>query len=138
MLSYANPPSALASCLTQRHESGIEPLLPLSEKCYCQAAKSIYCIYNRWKDRKKRGNYQGRERVSPSGHLDLQGQLAPSGVLDDVLPSGQQPNSPLSQDERSSAVGAVVLASVEPGGDTEGLIIIHEASGPSKFKPAYC
>lgn len=62
------------------------------------------------------------------GRADLQGQLAPSGVLDGVLPSGQQPNSVLSQDDLSSAVGTVVLANVGPGGDTQGHIIIHEAS----------
>lgn len=61
------------------------------------------------------------------GHFDLQGQLAPSGVLDGVLPSGQQPNSVLSQDDLSS-VGTVVLAIVGPAGNTQGLIIIHEAS----------
>lgn len=60
--------------------------------------------------------------------VDLQGQLAPSGVLDGVLPSGQQPNSVLSQDDLSSAVGTVVLAIVGPGGDTQGHITIHEAS----------
>lgn len=49
-------------------------------------------------------------------------------MLDGVLPSGQQPNSVLSQDDLSSAVGTVVLATVGPGGDTQGLIIIHEAS----------
>lgn len=50
------------------------------------------------------------------GCLDLQGQLAPSGVLDGVFPSGQQPYSELSHDDRSSAVGTVVLATVGPGG----------------------
>lgn len=58
--------------------------------------------------------------------LDLQGQLAPSGVLDGVLPSGQQPNSVLSQDDLSSSVGKVVLAIVGPEGDTQRLIIVHE------------
>lgn len=60
--------------------------------------------------------------------FDLQGQLAPSGVLAGVLPSGQQPNGMLSQEDLSSAVGTVVLATVGPAGDTQGLIIIHEAS----------
>ena len=50
--------------------------------------------------------------------IDLQGQLEPSGVLDGVLPSGQQPNSVLSQDDLSSAVGTEVLATVGAvGGD---------------------
>lgn len=57
--------------------------------------------------------------------------MAPSGVLDGVMPSGQQPYSVLSQDDLSSAVGTVVLATVGPGGDTQGLIIIHEASEDS-------
>lgn len=57
----------------------------------------------------------GRRKRFFKGQFDLQGQLAPSGVLDGVLPSGQQPNSVLSQDERSSAVGTVVLATVGPG-----------------------
>ena len=61
------------------------------------------------------------------GYFDLQGQLAPSGVLAGVLPSGQQPNSLLSQEDLSSAVGRVVLATVGPGGDTQGFIIKHEA-----------
>lgn len=62
------------------------------------------------------------------GHFDLQGQLAPSGVLAGVLPSGQQPNSLLSQDDLSSAVGVVVLGTVGPGGgDTRAFIIIHES-----------
>lgn len=60
--------------------------------------------------------------------LDLQGQLAPSGVLDGVLPSGQQPNSVLSQDDLSSSVGKVVLAIVGPEGDTQRLIIVHDYS----------
>ena len=51
--------------------------------------------------------------------VDLQGQLAPSGVLDGVLPSGQQPNSVLSQDDLSSGAGTVVLASVGPVGDKQ-------------------
>lgn len=45
---------------------------------------------------------------------DLQGQLAPSGLLAGVLPSGQQPNSVLSQDERSSAVARVGVDKVGP------------------------
>lgn len=49
-------------------------------------------------------------------------------MLDAVLPSGQQPKGVLSQDDLSSAVGTVVLATVGPVGDIEGLIIIHEAS----------
>ncbi len=60
-------------------------------------------------------------------HFDLQGQLAPSGLLAGVVPSGQQPNSLLSQDDLSSAVGVVVLATVGPRGYTQGFIIIHEA-----------
>lgn len=39
----------------------------------------------------------------------------PSGVLAGVLPSGQQPNSLLSQDDLSSAAGVVVVAIVGPG-----------------------
>lgn len=50
------------------------------------------------------------------GYFHLQGQLVPSGVLAGVLPSGQQPNSLLSQDDLSSAVGVVVVAIVGPGG----------------------
>lgn len=65
------------------------------------------------------------------GHFDLQGQLAPSGVLAGVLPSGQQPNSLLSQDDLSSAVGVVVLGTVGPGGDTQAFIITHESSESS-------
>lgn len=53
---------------------------------------------------------------------DLQGQLAPSGVLAGVLPSGQQPNSWLSQDDLSSAVGKAVFTTVGPVGG----MIIHE------------
>lgn len=40
--------------------------------------------------------------------------MAPSGVLAGVLPSGQQPNSVLSQDERSSAVARVGVDKVGP------------------------
>lgn len=40
--------------------------------------------------------------------------MAPSGVLAAVLPSGQQPNSVLSQDERSSAVARVGVDKVGP------------------------
>lgn len=60
------------------------------------------------------------------GAFDLRGQLVPSGVLDGVLPSGQQPNSVLSQEDRSSAAGTVVLAIVGPGDETQGLKIIHK------------
>lgn len=74
------------------------------------------------------------EKVFFEETFDLQGQLAPSGVLDGVLPSGQQPNSVLSQEDLSSAVGTVVLATVGPEGDTQGLIIIHEASENVKKK----
>lgn len=49
-------------------------------------------------------------------YFDLQGQLVPSGLLAGVIPSGQQPNSLLSQDNLSSAVGKVVPATVGPGG----------------------
>ena len=66
-----------------------------------------------------------------NGYFDLQGQLVPSGLLAGVIPSGQQPNSLLSQDNLSSAVGKVVPATVGPGGgggDTHGFITIHEAS----------
>lgn len=45
---------------------------------------------------------------------DLQGQLPPSGLLAGVLPSGQQPNSVLSQDECSSAVARVGVDKVGP------------------------
>lgn len=72
------------------------------------------------------------------GHFDLQGQLAPSGVLEGVLPSGQQPNSLLSQEDLSSAVGRVVLATVGPAGDTQGFIIMHEAPERcDRFKSSY-
>lgn len=40
--------------------------------------------------------------------------MAPSGVLEGVLPSGQQPNSVLSQGERSSADARVGVAKVGP------------------------
>lgn len=50
------------------------------------------------------------------GTFDSHGQFAPSGVLDGVLPSGQQPNSVLSQEDLSSAAGAVASATVRPGG----------------------
>lgn len=40
--------------------------------------------------------------------------MAPSGVLAAVLPSGQQPNSVLSQDERSSTAARVGVAKVGP------------------------
>lgn len=50
--------------------------------------------------------------------FDLQGQLEPSGLLAAVLPSGQQPNSWLSQEALSSAVGKVVLRTAKPRGDT--------------------
>lgn len=52
----------------------------------------------------------------------LQGQLTPSGLLEAVLPSGQQPKGVLSHDERSSAVGMVVAAAVGSGEET-----IHNA-----------
>lgn len=42
----------------------------------------------------------------------------PSALLAAVVPSGQQPNSELSQDDLSSAVGTVVLANVGPEEDT--------------------
>lgn len=58
-------------------------------------------------------------------------------MLDGVLPSGQQPNSVLSQDDLSSAVGTVVLATVGPGEDTQALITIHEASEFHIFKTSY-
>lgn len=48
--------------------------------------------------------------------------------MDGVLPSGQQPNSVLSQDDLSSIAATVALATVGPGGDTQRLIIVHEAS----------
>lgn len=51
--------------------------------------------------------------------FDLQGQLVPSGLLAAVLPSGQQPNSLLSQEALSSAVGKVVLKTMKPGGNTK-------------------
>lgn len=51
--------------------------------------------------------------------FDLPGQLEPSGLLAAVLPSGQQPNSSLSQDSLSSAVGRVVLKTEKPKGDTQ-------------------
>lgn len=51
--------------------------------------------------------------------FDLQGQLEPSGLLAAVLPSGQQPNSLLSQEAFSSAVGKVVLKTVKPRGDRQ-------------------
>lgn len=51
--------------------------------------------------------------------FDLQGQLVPSGLLAAVLPSGQQPNSLLSQEARSSAVGKVVLKTVKPRGNKQ-------------------
>lgn len=44
------------------------------------------------------------------------------------MPSGQQPNSLLSQDDLSSPVGVVVLATVGPGGDTQESIMILEGS----------
>ena len=50
--------------------------------------------------------------------MDSQGQLTPSGVLEAVLPSGQQPKGVLSHDERSSAVGMVVAAAM--GSEGEG------------------
>ena len=52
----------------------------------------------------------------------LRGQLAPSGLLEAVLPSGQQPKGVLSHDERSSAVGMVVAAAVGSGDE-----MIHNA-----------
>lgn len=52
----------------------------------------------------------------------------PSGELAGVVPSGQQPNSLLSQDDLPSPVGTVVLATVGPGGDTWESIMILEAS----------
>ena len=80
----------------------------------------------------------GKRRCSLKGYFDLQGQLAPSGVLAGVLPSGQQPNSLLSQEDLSSAVGRVVLATVGPGGDTQGFIIKHEAPEKcDRFEPSY-
>lgn len=51
--------------------------------------------------------------------FDLQGQLEPSGLLAAVRPSGQQPNSLLSQEALSSAVGKVVLKTAKPRGDTQ-------------------
>lgn len=51
--------------------------------------------------------------------FDLQGQLEPSGLLAAVLPSGQQPNSLLSQEALSSAVGKVVLKTAKPWGNTQ-------------------
>lgn len=77
------------------------------------------------------GNIQviiGWRKAFLKGYFDLQGQLPPSGVLAGVLPSGQQPNSLLSQDDLSSAVGVVVVATVGPDGDTQGFRMIHEAS----------
>lgn len=67
-------------------------------------------------------NMHGRKHNSGDTILkasfDLQGQLVPSGLLAAVLPSGQQPNSLLSQEALSSAVGKVVLKTVKPGGNT--------------------
>lgn len=71
-------------------------------------------------------------------YFDLQGQLVPSGVLAGVLPSGQQPNSVLSQDDRSSAAAKVGVDNVGPrgeerrgregrGGNTKGFRVMHEA-----------
>jgi len=54
-----------------------------------------------------------------SGARDSRGQLAPSGVPDAVLPSGQQPNSSLSHDDLTSAEGTAVLISVVSGGGGE-------------------
>lgn len=51
---------------------------------------------------------EGQER-------DLRGQLAPSGVLDGVWSSGQQPNSVLSQ--LFSAMGVDAAAAVPVGED---------------------
>lgn len=56
--------------------------------------------------------------------FDLQGQLEPSGLLAAVLPSGQQPNSLLSQEALSSAVGKVVLKTAKPRGDTQRVKIL--------------
>lgn len=65
--------------------------------------------------------------------FDLQGQLEPSGLLAAVLPSGQQPNSSLSQDSRSSAVGKVVLKTAKPRGDTQGVKIFSRKIQKHKF-----
>lgn len=40
----------------------------------------------------------------------------PSGLMAVVLPSGQQPKGVLSQEERTSPVGTVVVATVVPVG----------------------
>lgn len=45
---------------------------------------------------------------------NLQGQLVFSELLATVFPSGQQPKCVLSQEDRSSAVGRVVVPTVVP------------------------
>lgn len=46
---------------------------------------------------------------------NLHGQLVPSELMAAVFPSGQQPKAVLSQEDLSSAVGRVVVATVVPG-----------------------
>lgn len=45
---------------------------------------------------------------------NLQGQFVPSELMAAVFPSGQQPKGVLSQEDRSSAVGRVVVPTVVP------------------------
>lgn len=45
---------------------------------------------------------------------NLQGQFVPSELMAGVFPSGQQPNCVLSQEDRSSTLGIVVVATVVP------------------------
>ncbi len=45
---------------------------------------------------------------------NLQGQFVFSELMAAVFPSGQQPKCVLSQEDRSSAVGRVVVATVVP------------------------
>lgn len=45
---------------------------------------------------------------------NLQGQFVPSELMAAVFPSGQHPKGVLSQEDRSSTVGIVVVATVVP------------------------
>lgn len=45
---------------------------------------------------------------------NLQGQFVPSELVAAVFPSGQQPKGVLSQEDRSSAAGRVVVPTVVP------------------------
>lgn len=65
---------------------------------------------------------------------NLHGQLVPSELMAAVFPSGQQPKAVLSQEDLSSAVGRVVVATVVPGERETEIIFISSQMSPNLFK----